>query len=60
MKKRRLEEQKEKDRLENIIDPTKAAKDAVGDTNNITSLSDFVAAKDKADKKEKLVLIWHN
>lgn len=36
----------------NIVDPTQAAIDAVGGTNNITSLSDFVAAKDKADKRK--------
>jgi len=49
----RLEEQKEKDRLENIIDPTQAAINAVGgdSSNNITSLSDFVSAKDKADRR---------
>ena len=40
------------DNTTNIIDPTQAAKDAVGGTNNITSLSDFVAAKDKADRRK--------
>jgi len=40
------------DNTTNIVDPTQAAKDAVGGTNNITSLSDFVAAKDKADRRK--------
>ena len=37
----------------NIIDPTQAAIDAVGgdSSNNITSLSDYVSAKDKAERR---------
>ena len=37
----------------NIVDPTQAAIDAVGgdSSNNITSLSDFVSAKDKAERR---------
>ena len=49
----RLKKQKEEDRLKSIVDPTQAAIDAVGgdSSNNITSLSDYVSAKDKAERR---------
>ena len=47
------QQQPELDNTTNIVDPTQAAINAVGgdSSNNITSLSDFVASKDKADRR---------